>query len=79
MKCRLSNREVSLIYILSAADAAALCVVITLFSLRHGRHRVRFHNRVPVDLIGYGTFITLYAAARRTSMYSNVTACCCAV
>ena len=52
LKCRLSNREVSSIYIHGAAGAAgaaaaALCVANTTFSLLLRGHRVRFHIRVP--------------------------------
>ena len=54
MKCCLSNREVSFIFIRSTAGAAAaLCYYYFLFLLR--RHRVRFHNR-NLDLIDYNYY-----------------------
>ena len=74
LKCRLNNREVSFIYINSAAGAAAAAMYYyyVLYLLR--RHRVRFQQsawtRSIINMI-------LYADARRTSMYSYKLACCC--
>ena len=77
LKCRKGNREVSFIYINGAAGAAAaaLCVIVCCFSFCY------------VDTVcGFATEYTwtwsiiisiLYAAARRTSMYSYIPTCCC--
>ena len=78
MKCRLSNREVSFIYIHSAAGAAAaaaaLCCFTVYFSFCYVDTVCGFTTEY-LDLIDYN----YYTAARRTSMYSYIPACCCVV
>ena len=78
MKCRKSNREVSFIYIHSAAGAAAaaaaLCCFTVYFSFCYVDTVCGFTTEY-LDLIDYN----YYTAARRTSMYSYIPACCCVV
>ena len=70
------------IYIHSDPGAAVLLLCVLSyycfppFWLR--RHRARFHKSVPGPG-GLNIILMLYAAARRTSMYSHIPACCCLV